>query len=350
MYRRSIFTTAAYALLAGVSASAQTPARTVTVPEKKIASSSGAIARRAASLLEERYLVRATGARYAEALRTRVARGDYAGYTEPSALAERITADLQAISTDRHLCVRVAQGSTPLPVRQEPAPATRVEASAIPGIRAMRWLKPGVAYLSFEHFDDRPEALAALRGFFADHASARALIIDSRANRGGAFDMLATLSNTLFGEQLHLADKDMSESVVAEHGAPFPIDGTALRRVHGAQGIARFQHWSVPASSDRWHTMPVFYLTSRATFSAAEHMAMVLKTSGRALLIGEPTGGGNHFGGTEAIGGGLEMFVPVGRTSDSKTGADWEGTGVTPDVPVPAARALEEALRRVPAA
>jgi C-terminal processing protease CtpA/Prc len=35
--------------------------------------------------------------------------------------------------------------------------------------------------------------------------------------------------------------------------------------------------------------------------------------------------------------------VPVGRTFDPKTGKDWEGSGVLPDLEVPA----EDALRRV---
>jgi hypothetical protein len=38
--------------------------------------------------------------------------------------------------------------------------------------------------------------------------------------------------------------------------------------------------------------------------------------------------------------------VPVGRTYDPATNLGWEGTGVSPDVAVPAEQALDEALRR----
>jgi C-terminal processing protease CtpA/Prc len=38
-------------------------------------------------------------------------------------------------------------------------------------------------------------------------------------------------------------------------------------------------------------------------------------------------------------------FIPVGRTFDPDTGKSWEGTGVTPDVAVPADKALDEALK-----
>ena len=45
------------------------------------------------------------------------------------------------------------------------------------------------------------------------------------------------------------------------------------------------------------------------------------------------------------MGVGYAAFVPVGRTFDPDTGKSWEGTGVTPDVAVPADKALDEALK-----
>jgi C-terminal processing protease CtpA/Prc len=43
----------------------------------------------------------------------------------------------------------------------------------------------------------------------------------------------------------------------------------------------------------------------------------------------------------------LELTVPSGRALDPEAGDNWEGTGVRPDVEVPAAEALEAALARV---
>jgi len=160
--------------------------------------------------------------------------------------------------------------------------------------------------------------------------------------------MLGVIANQLFADPRHLADMNMATSVVAAHGAPFPIDGKVLRKTPGPVGMTRFQHRAVPAES-AWSRVRVYYLTPRDTFSAAEHLAMVLRSTGRATLIGETTGGGNHFGGTEPVGPGLEMFVPVRRTSDPATGRDWEGAGVAPHVPTSAAEALDEALRRIAA-
>jgi C-terminal processing protease CtpA/Prc len=90
----------------------------------------------------------------------------------------------------------------------------------------------------------------------------------------------------------------------------------------------------------------IFLLTSKRTASAAEHLALSLKRTGRATLIGETTRGAGHYGGIEDLGGGYSAFIPVGRTFDPDTNQGWEGSGVKPDVEVPADQALDEALRR----
>jgi C-terminal processing protease CtpA/Prc len=45
------------------------------------------------------------------------------------------------------------------------------------------------------------------------------------------------------------------------------------------------------------------------------------------------------------LGHGFSAFIPVGRTFDPDTDKGWEGTGVKPDVEVPADQALDEALK-----
>ena len=45
------------------------------------------------------------------------------------------------------------------------------------------------------------------------------------------------------------------------------------------------------------------------------------------------------------MGASYAAFIPVGRTFDPDTGQGWEGTGVKPDVEVPADKALDEALK-----
>jgi C-terminal processing protease CtpA/Prc len=69
-------------------------------------------------------------------------------------------------------------------------------------------------------------------------------------------------------------------------------------------------------------------------------------------LVGETTHGAGNYGRPVSLPGGYAAFIPLGRTFDPDTGQGWEGTGVTPDVAVPADQALDKALELagVPAA
>jgi C-terminal processing protease CtpA/Prc len=125
-----------------------------------------------------------------------------------------------------------------------------------------------------------------------------------------------------------------------------PLADPALVRIAAPAGVLRRQHVVEPDPTEhRLFTAKVFYLTSARTASAAEHLALAFKRTHRAVLIGEPTSGANHFGGREPLGAGLSAFVPVGRSFDPDTGEDWEGRGITPDIAVPSDQALDVALR-----
>jgi C-terminal processing protease CtpA/Prc len=81
-------------------------------------------------------------------------------------------------------------------------------------------------------------------------------------------------------------------------------------------------------------------LTSKRTFSGAEEFTYNLKNLKRATIIGETTGGGAHPGGVFRASEHFGVFVPTGRAINPITKTNWEGTGVTPDVAVPADQAL----------
>ena len=91
----------------------------------------------------------------------------------------------------------------------------------------------------------------------------------------------------------------------------------------------------------------VYLLTAQRTASAGEHLSLSLKRTKRATLIGETTRGAGHYGSMVPLDKEFTYaaFIPVGRTFDPDTNQGWEGTGVAPDVAVPADKALDEALR-----
>ncbi len=84
-------------------------------------------------------------------------------------------------------------------------------------------------------------------------------------------------------------------------------------------------------------------LTSKRTFSGAEEFAFDLKNQKRATIIGETTGGGAHPVSVHRATDYFMVGVPFAKSLDPVTKTNWEGTGVEPDVKVPAADALATA-------
>jgi C-terminal processing protease CtpA/Prc len=104
---------------------------------------------------------------------------------------------------------------------------------------------------------------------------------------------------------------------------------------------------STPKETDppRMTEIPLYVLTNAETYSAAESLAYTLQSLAEAVVVGERTAGGAHptrsFVIREAE---IVVTVPVRNMVNPRTGTNWEGAGVTPDLQVPADLALETAL------
>jgi hypothetical protein len=293
-----------------------------------------------ARALEENFVFPEVGKRYAAALRAKLAAGTYSSFSDAKGFADRVTADLQAIHSDGHLRLHAPeQGSARQSgIRRGLGPESSIERSG--------WLADGVAYISFTAFPGNDATLSELRQFLSSHASARTVIIDARGHRGGGLAEMDLMFPLFYDRPQALVQMDTRVAVEQRQGSPFS-EGATLVRASGPQGVVRRTHRVVPAQQETaLRRAKIFLLTSKRTASAAEHLALSLKRTGRATLIGETTRGAGHYGGIEDLGGGYSAFIPVGRTFDPDTNQGWEGSGVKPDVEVPADQALDEALRR----
>jgi C-terminal processing protease CtpA/Prc len=161
-------------------------------------------------------------------------------------------------------------------------------------------------------------------------ANTDALIVDLRRNGGGDPAMVALISSYLFaGETVHLND------------------------LYWREGDSTRQWWTLPYVPGRrfGDKKPVYVLTAKRTFSAAEEFTYNLKNLKRATIVGETTGGGAHPGGGRRINNHFGVWVPTGRAINPYSKTNWEGTGVTPDIDVPADHALKvayvDALKKV---
>jgi len=297
-----------------------------------------AVANQLADLLAGNFVLPDVAAKYAAMLRANAAAGRYDGENNAAQLATHLTSDLQAVNPDRHLRVRAraiprADGSTDEP---PPPPATE----------SAEWIRPGVAYLKFYELSPEARQIDDVHDFMRSHRDARALIIDVRDCHGGTLDVMDEVLPYLFDRRTTLVTLEVRREAADRIGDY--LDGNdSTPRTYRDASIIRHVHVVTPAR-DRGDldTVPVFYLTSAKTASACEHLALALHRTHRAVLIGETTRGAGHFGGTLPLGNALSVFVPVGRTYDPDTGWDWEGKGITPNIAVPADKALDTALQR----
>lgn len=305
--------------------------------------------RELAATLEENFVFPDKGNAYAAMLRANLAAGKYSSFADAQAFAEAVTDDLQAVNKDGHLRVHV------VPPEHRPGPqGGQQEASGRPGpppavnaISKSGWLADNVAYIRFEGFPGNEATLSALRTFIDEHKEAKSLIIDARTHRGGGLAEMDLLFPHLFDKPTVLVAMDTRVAVEERGGNS--VERASLRKILGPEGVVRREHFvTAAAQQGALGDADVYLLTSNRTASAGEHLALSLKRTGRATLIGETTRGAGHHGGMKPLDKGFTYaaFIPVGRTFDPDTGEGWEGTGVQPDIEVPADKALDEALKR----
>jgi len=293
-----------------------------------------------ADLLENNYVFPEIGELYATHLRKRVAEGAYDTTATAEELAAQLETELNAVHEDAHLRVAAigpADETGPRDGRRLGMPQGRALAGA-------RWIADEIAYVAVTLLPGDEASQQEMADFLSEYQAARALILDLRGCPGGTLPVMDVLFSHLYAKRTHLVTMDTRVEAERRNGAIFS-DLPSLTRETAPDGLVRRYHWAVPkAPESPWADTPVYVLTG-STGSACEHLAMALKVSGRAMLVGSATGGAGHYGGVQQFGGGrFEVFVPVGRTFDPHTGQDWEGTGVTPHLETPAEDALDRAL------
>jgi len=278
-----------------------------------------------ATEIEQRYVFPEDAKAMGAKLRERLIAGAYEGISIP-AFAARLTEDVRSIRLDKHLHVMVApprEANAPPP---DPAAAERAAAHEARnqnyGFQKLEILDGNVGYLDLRGFVPIEIGRDTAAGAMAFLANTDALIIDLRWNGGGEPSMIQFLCTYFLAERTHLNSFEM-------RGKPELEEYWTLDEVPGKRMV----------------DVPLFLLTSRSTFSAAEEFAYDLRNLGRATLVGETTGGGAHPGSTHPIGDVLAVFIPDGRAINPITKTNWEGVGVEPHVAVPAAQALDVARR-----
>lgn len=258
------------------------------------------------------YVFPERAAEMTRAIEARAEDGAYDDLDRP-ALASALTRDLQAISHDGHL--RVLDHA---PAAPGPAPGGPQHV-----IGATSRDEQGVAYIELLTFGV-PTELAGeeITRAMNEAADASALILDLRANGGGMPKTVVFVASYLFdARRVHFdtmtnPSRGTTEETYTDPNVPGPHFGA---------------------------NKPVYVLTSKRTFSGAEEFAYCLQALARVTVVGEASGGGAHAGGPVELPHDFALWLPQMRPVHPVTHANWEGTGVVPDVVVAPAKALDRA-------
>jgi len=309
------------ALLAGA-AQAQTPAK-VALDKTLRKQTIEAIT----VLLDSNYVFPETAKKMNQLVLKNLGSGKYIKITDPEELAGRLTDDLRSVSHDLHLNVRYEPGQIAAMradtlKNQVPPELIKSWQKINYGFVKVEYLPGNVGYLELRAFTDPkiPEAGQAAISAMNYLANSQAIIFDLRKNGGGYPEMIQLLSSYLFAEPTHLND------------------------IYERPGNTTQQYWSLPyIPGSRRPDVPVYILTSNYTFSGAEEFSNNLKELKRATIVGENTGGGAHPVDFKIVNDLFTLSLPFGRAINPVSKSNWEGTGVIPNVKVPADSAFNTA-------
>jgi retinol-binding protein 3 len=325
-----------------------------------------AVVSKVADLLEEMYVDPKTGKTLADHLRKRQAEGAFDACAAPAALADAVTRAMREVADDKHLYVRYGEdpafpssamriqrsapeATDPVPpggVRRivatpedspPPPGATRrvisapgegthppVEAGpARSGVARVERLDGNVGYLVLSGFfpgDRQREAIASAMNVLED---TDALVVDVSRCPGGTPGAVSLLASYFFAEG--------GKELLTRYDRP--MDRTdreyTLKEVPGK----------------RRPDVPLYIVAGPSTGSACESFAYILQKHGRATVVGSRTAGAGYNNVLLPAGDGFTASISVARPIHPKTGRGWEGTGVEPDMPAAADRALSAAHR-----
>jgi C-terminal processing protease CtpA/Prc len=268
-------------------------------------------------VLREQYAYPQVGQKAADALGSHLSGHDYDSITSGRDFALKLTKDMNDVCHDAHLHAMFSQDALPQRKDRSEPSAEEIKSQqeytkfVNAGFTKVERLDGNIGYISFRNFMDPDAAKRPVKAAMEFLADTDSLIIDIRQNGGGAPQTVQLICSYFFGEQpVHLNDLVERDGKHTEFWTLKKVDGP------------------------RFLNKDIYILTSKRTGSAAEEFAYDLKNLKRATVIGEPTWGGANPGGVYRLNDHFGVFVPHAHAESPVTHANWEGTGVMPDVPV----------------
>lgn len=268
--------------------------------------------------LRTTYIDAAVADKLASMLDEKLPSKKYKKVTDPIAFAKVLTKDLQHVSKDLHLSVRyepkrIAQkkriASEEMKLKMEARMAAKM-AEVNYGFTDMKILNGNIGYLNLNMFADTKYANQAATAAMNFLSNTNAIIIDLRNNRGGVPSMIQLLS-TYFTDT-----------------KPVLLSNFYERKTGAETQLYTLSH----IDGKRKSNTPLYILTSKQTFSAAEAFAYGLKHYKKATIVGEISKGGANRTKRLNLNDAFSISIPYIQSIHPITKSNWEGVGVQPDI------------------
>ena len=195
----------------------------------------------------------------------------YNAITNPLEFSKVVTQDLQKISRDLHLKLnfepkRIAQSKRKMPAetkrKRDKMMAVKM-AEINYGFSEVKVLNGNIGYLNLRMFADIEQAKEAATAAMSFLSNTNAILIDLRTNGGGVPSMMQLLSSYFTSAE------------------PVVLSDFYERKTNSKTQLLTFQN----IDGKRMTNTPLYILTSKSTFSAAEAFAYSLKHLDRKSVV-----------------------------------------------------------------
>lgn len=251
-------------------------------------------------------------------LKLNIKSNKYKAITNPDEFSIIVTKDLQKVSNDLHLKLnyepkKIAQSKLVMPeemkIKREKMMAMKM-AEFNYGFTEVKVLNGNIGYLNLRMFADIKYAKDAATSAMNFLSNTNAIIIDLRTNSGGVPSMMQLLSSYFIDTK------------------PVLLSNFYERKTNSKTQLLTFE----TIDGKRMVDKPLYILTSKNTFSAAEAFTYTLKHLDKATVIGEVTKGGANRTKRVNINDQFTISIPYIESIHPITKSNWEGKGVEPNI------------------
>lgn len=269
---------------------------------------------RISNLLTRHYVYNDIASRMVKKLEHQKRQHIFDSISTHNSLAKVITKELKTVYNDKHMAVIHDNGHLK---------------DAIPyfpnyGIGTVKSYE-GIGYLKISTFRyHHRKAKKLIQEAIKKLASHDTMVLDLRGNAGGATRMEKYMISYFLPSSTYYGQFESSH-----HKHP--------KKFHTYKSKRRFRNLD----------KPLFILVDHETFSAAESVAYHLQAFERATIVGEITGGAAHAGRRRRINKHFLLALPKEAPIDVKTGTNWEGKGIMPDIRMSASQTVKTILETI---